>query len=372
MLDLNGFGRLSNCQVLKFLSTFLKMRCLQLLSVRLIVVLFILTGAQSYAQVFGFRTVIVGDVHGNLKGLKIILKNKSLIDPVTEKWTGKNARLTLMGDLNDRGEETRNTMDFLMGLETQAAEAGGEVKSLVGNHEFMAIAGTNRIFFHENDFSSFNDFRTSLFTSSVKRYQNAFIGDTRYARWLRQRPTIYAIGSNLFVHGSLGKWALGLTIKEVNNIGWEYMRYLQGIGSKPSEKLDWYLSDFGPLRSRQLATKIRHGMPVERKEALDPDTLDTILKQWGMERVFIGHSISPNLNLSLLNATYGAKVVMTDLDLTNETQGRLVAFEIDEKNELFATEYNRQSGEVIQILNQKDAVQTRIPQLKCKFRLEAK
>jgi hypothetical protein len=84
------------------------------------------------------RLVAVGDVHGELDGLRAILRESGLLGEAGG-WSGGAAVLVQTGDLLDRGAAVREVMDLLMGLQEAAAAGGGEVLVLAGNHESMNL-----------------------------------------------------------------------------------------------------------------------------------------------------------------------------------------------------------------------------------------
>lgn len=82
------------------------------------------------------RIVAVGDIHGNVQGFQAILRAADLLDG-EGRWAGGDVTLVQTGDFVDRGPGVRAVMDLLMRLETEAAQAGGRVVVLLGNHEVM-------------------------------------------------------------------------------------------------------------------------------------------------------------------------------------------------------------------------------------------
>jgi hypothetical protein len=84
------------------------------------------------------RHIIVGDVHGELAGLKEILAHMDLIDR-TGAWSGGDAVLVQTGDVIDRGPHSVEAVQFLRVLQDQSAAAGGQVVRLCGNHELMLL-----------------------------------------------------------------------------------------------------------------------------------------------------------------------------------------------------------------------------------------
>lgn len=92
------------------------------------------------------RRIIVGDVHGELDGLKEILRHAGLIDE-KDHWTGNGCILIQTGDVIDRGTYSREAVIFLRTLQQDALDNGGAVVRLCGNHELMLLQGH---FFYAN------------------------------------------------------------------------------------------------------------------------------------------------------------------------------------------------------------------------------
>lgn len=82
---------------------------------------------------------VVGDVHGALQSLRTLLQRARLTD-FEDHWLGDGATLLLLGDLMDRGPDGLGVLRLVRRLETQARAAGGQVVSLMGNHEVMLLA----------------------------------------------------------------------------------------------------------------------------------------------------------------------------------------------------------------------------------------
>lgn len=87
----------------------------------------------------GERVYAVGDIHGRRDLLDILLRK---ID--ADDFARGQARTTLifLGDLMDRGSESRGVVERLM----QLADTGGRVRFLMGNHEevFLKAAAGDR------------------------------------------------------------------------------------------------------------------------------------------------------------------------------------------------------------------------------------
>lgn len=82
----------------------------------------------------------VGDVHGDLERLIEILRHAGLAGE-DGGWAGEDASLVLLGDLIDRGPDSRGVLELAMRLSEQAP---GDVRALLGNHEVMNLVGDLR------------------------------------------------------------------------------------------------------------------------------------------------------------------------------------------------------------------------------------
>jgi Calcineurin-like phosphoesterase len=189
------------------------------------------------------RIVAVGDVHGAYEALVRTLGNAGILD-AEDGWAGGAAHLVVTGDFLDRGPDSRRVMDLLMRLEGEAAEAGGEVHVLLGNHEVMNLVGDLR-YVSAAEYAAFADEETpaeraralEVFTASragtmtdaaltaefEKRappgffaHRRAFAPDGRYGQWLLEQPFIVVIDETAFVHGGLSPMVTELGLDGIN------------------------------------------------------------------------------------------------------------------------------------------------------------
>jgi hypothetical protein len=84
-------------------------------------------------------TYLVGDIHGHTDKLILVLREADLIGE-DQRWTGGDARLWLLGDFFNRGPAGIEAVKLIMALQEQAAAAGGEVNSVVGNHDVLFLS----------------------------------------------------------------------------------------------------------------------------------------------------------------------------------------------------------------------------------------
>lgn len=82
---------------------------------------------------------IIGDIHGHYSHLIALLFRANLIKQDLT-WIGEQSTLCFVGDYTDRGAEGLKVIDFLISLQIQAEMHGGEVITLVGNHDMLIMA----------------------------------------------------------------------------------------------------------------------------------------------------------------------------------------------------------------------------------------
>src|SRR5437588_11737927 len=89
------------------------------------------------------RIVAVGDIHGAYDRFVQLLETAGIIDH-DHRWSGGRTHLVQLGDVVDRGDDSRRALDLLRRLQEEAPRAGGAVHALIGNHEVMRMLGDLR------------------------------------------------------------------------------------------------------------------------------------------------------------------------------------------------------------------------------------
>lgn len=203
------------------------------------------------------RVVAVSDVHGAHDAFVSTLQSASIVDDGLA-WAGGSSHLVVTGDLLDRGADSRPVMDLLMRLEQEAADAGGQVHVLLGNHEVMNLVGDLR-YVAPGEYAAFAADETAAerdrwfdrFAARAEAgtdpatlreqferahppgffaHRRAFRADGTYGRWLLGKPLVVVINRSAFVHGGLSPMAERLGLDGLNRgMGEELEAYVRAL-----------------------------------------------------------------------------------------------------------------------------------------------
>src|SRR5438034_1878808 len=77
------------------------------------------------------RVVAIGDVHGAYDRFVEILKVAGIVDGDL-RWIGGRTHVVQLGDIVDRGDDSRKALDLVRRLERPAQAAGGAWHQLMG------------------------------------------------------------------------------------------------------------------------------------------------------------------------------------------------------------------------------------------------
>ncbi|GAA5106431.1 metallophosphoesterase [Alloalcanivorax gelatiniphagus] len=214
------------------------------------------------------------DAHGHLAELTAALHQAGLVDDDV-RWSGADARLWVLGDLLDRGPDGLGVIALVRRLADEAAAAGGAVRTLLGNHEVIAL-GTRR--FGDTEVVHRGVVRT--FSSIWARNgglesDQAGIDDELFA-WMAALPAVGRDGAHLLMHSdTVGYLEWGSSVDAVNATVREVL-----AGDDP---VAWFDVLVGLGQRHEYAGAA--GTAVARR------VLDTL----GGERIVHGHSIIGDL-----------------------------------------------------------------------------
>jgi hypothetical protein len=168
------------------------------------------------------RVVAFADVHGAYSELTALLRSQGIVDGDLH-WSAGKTHLVSLGDLLDRGDDSRSVMDLLMRLQAEAAAAGGQVHVVVGNHEAMNVLGDLRYAVRGEYASYIDDEEPALREARRREFlareparseadfdrlfppgyfgQRRMLGpDGKYGKWLLAQPAAIVVNDTLYMH----------------------------------------------------------------------------------------------------------------------------------------------------------------------------
>ena len=211
-------------------------------------------GAEDWSADGVDRVVAISDVHGAYEAMVETLENVGILD-TNLTWAGGASHLVIVGDLLDRGPRSRDALDLLMRLETEAAAAGGAVQVLIGNHEMMNMIGDMR-YVSKKEYAAFADDETreqrgrwyrawvrrstrsaserqkfeDIFPNGYFALREAFSPSGRYGKWLLEKNVIAVINRTAFVHGGLPPVVAEVGLDGVNrDLKQELIDYVEAV-----------------------------------------------------------------------------------------------------------------------------------------------
>lgn len=227
------------------------------------------------------RIVVIGDLHGDLDATRRALLLGGAID-ADDNWIGGELIVVQTGDRLDRGDDEQEILDLFEALRSSAAEAGGAVHALLGNHELMNAKGDLR-YVTEGGFTDFADaVDFDPADSSLARFpplhrarMAAFLPGRPYALQLAERSVVLEVNDNLFVHGGVLPRHVEYGIEKINA---ETRAWLRGEADRPAI-LDG--SD-----SPQWSRLYSDGADEDACEVLR-----RVLREVGAKRMIVGHTV---------------------------------------------------------------------------------
>lgn len=279
------------------------------------------------------RIVVIGDLEGAYEKYLDMLRTAGLIDARGD-WSGGEAHLVQLGDIPDRGPNSRAIMDHLMRLERQARRAGGRVHALIGNHEAMNIEGDLR-YVHPGEYAAFATRNSARLRERYYRrtlehlranpppggapvfdeawraqwesqhplgyveHRRGWAIDGAYGRWVAGHQTVIRIDDTLFVHGGLGP-SFAATERSVIN------RAVQAaLRGRPLAGFEDILTNQeGPLWYRGFAL---------HDEAAETANVEAVLARHGVRRIVVGHTkLAP-----MVTPRFGGRVLVADIAVPN-------------------------------------------------------
>ena len=280
------------------------------------------------------RIVAIGDVHGAYDRLVEILRTTGLIDQ-RMRWSGGRAHLVQLGDVVDRGADSRKALDLLRRLEGEAARANGAVHVLLGNHEVMRMLGDVR-YSAPGEYQAFRtpdseEVRQNLAAKLKPEAREPFLKETplgyiemvvafgpngEYGKWLRTLNAIVKINGVMFLHGGLSPVVAAMPCDQINaTVRRELTTDFDTIRTAPLESL--VARETGPLWDRSLA---------QQPDTYAPQVAEILSKQRATA-IVVAHTVSPTGRIA---GRFGGKVIQiaTGMQPAYVQTGRASALEI--------------------------------------------
>ena len=295
--------------------------------------------------VTGPRIVAIGDIHGDFERFVAVLKSTGLIDQ-KKKWSGGSDTLVQVGDITDRGPDSRKAIDLLRKLKKQAAKAGGRVEVVIGNHEVMNMIGDLR-YVHPGEYQAFKDRnskkRLDIYykqtvaalkaatpegepfeldknhrTEWNKRFPIGYVEHRlgwapsgEYGEWVLSNSAAVKVGNAVFVHGGIASAYADMSLSDMNT------RVRTELADPRKLTPGAIIDDVqGPFWYR--------GWAQLPETAENEAALDRILASLGVGRMVIAHT--PLINTVL--PRFGGKVLMVDVGMSAHYGGANAALEL--------------------------------------------
>jgi hypothetical protein len=150
---------------------------------------------------------VVGDVHGCFDAFVDLLRDAEFVDGDL-RWSGRDARLWLLGDLVDRGPDGIAVVELVMRLERE-----GPVRCLLGNHDLGLLAAWR--------FGLVRGRRAEANPRALWQFNGGQPGDLArfrpdHAAWIERLPAVAREGDWLLVHSDTDRYMhFGLSVDEV-------------------------------------------------------------------------------------------------------------------------------------------------------------
>ena len=283
------------------------------------------------------RVVAIGDVHGAYDRFVEILKTAGIVDG-NLRWVAGTTHVVQLGDIVDRGDDSRKALDLVRRLEKEADKAGGQLHLLLGNHEVARMLGDLRLT-APGEYAAFvtpnsesirekylklakpdsDEERAQLLQQlplGLIEMRQAFGRDGDYGKWLRELPAVIKIDDLVFVHGGLSPAVAPMGCAAINeqvrrDLTSDFEKTIGAPLASLAARVD------GPLWYRGLA---------QEPDAFAPQ-VDDIIASTAARAIVIGHTVSLT---GRIGTRFGGRVVQIDTGMqpAYAQGGRASALEI--------------------------------------------
>lgn len=273
------------------------------------------------------RIVAVGDLHGDFEAYAEVMETAGVRNR-GGKWIGGGTHLVQMGDVVDRGPDSKDILDDLRKLAKRARKAGGQVHILLGNHELMNMVGAVSYVTPE-EYAAFRGIRSqrrldSYFERKVeptfedepperrrelkekwyRKHPPGFIEHRlewskggRYFKRAIEFPVVIRINDTLFAHAGIPPKYAGVEIATLNGL------VRQQIENLDEEAFDQLFAEDALLWYR--------GFALEQGEEFAA-FVDQLLERYGAEHFVVAHTPTGGVVLPRI----GGRVIINDVGIS--------------------------------------------------------
>eukprot|EP01060_Flectonema_neradi_P027826 TRINITY_DN3744_c0_g1_i2.p1 TRINITY_DN3744_c0_g1~~TRINITY_DN3744_c0_g1_i2.p1 ORF type:complete len:315 (+),score=46.66 TRINITY_DN3744_c0_g1_i2:109-945(+) len=149
------------------------------------------------------RLLAIGDLHGDYNKAVEVLTVMGVIDS-DKNWIGGTDTVVQLGDVTDRGPYSREIIDLFEEVKASAKLSGGQVVTLLGNHELMNLMGDLR-------YVNPQEYKTGDRINEFKPHG-------KYWNILKDYPVVFLRGSTIFVHAGFPAAFARLGVNKINEM----------------------------------------------------------------------------------------------------------------------------------------------------------
>lgn len=157
----------------------------------------------------------IGDIHGDLDKTLELLRGSKIINGDLN-WIAGDSTFVFIGDLVDRGPKSIECVQFVMRLQKEAAESGGEVVSVLGNHDLTFLSCLRQIVNYDG-FRNIHSLNLFLSNGGKKDEIFAAANHPEIVEWYENCPFLFKKDNILFQHADTTFYSLyGNSLKSIN------------------------------------------------------------------------------------------------------------------------------------------------------------
>ena len=274
------------------------------------------------------------------------------------KWAGGRTLVIQVGDIADRGPDSRQIIEHLRRLQAQAVMTGGQIIALVGNHESMVMTGDVR-YVHPGEYAAFvtqeseaerdrywqkekdgftewirqqdegisdEEIKARYFETTplgMAEHQLAWRATGEIGSWVVRNPSVVIIEDTLFVHGGMSAKYTTHSLEDINAM------VADALTARTRNREASIHDPLGPQWYRGLLREPCANMEsgIDGASLTVEEELDIVLTHFGVERIVVGHTPS----VDGIKANHNGRVIQIDTGMSEYYGGTNSFLEITTK-----------------------------------------